>query len=38
MNEIFILEILGYLLPSLDIQKARKSIVDVAFPLVSLFV
>jgi hypothetical protein len=37
MNEIFILETLGYVLSPLDNQKARKLIDEVASPLVSLF-
>jgi len=32
MNEIHILETLGYLLPPLDIQKARKLIIEVSLP------
>jgi len=39
MNEILIVETLRYLLPPLDIQKVlRKLIVEVVFPLVTLFV
>jgi hypothetical protein len=38
MNKIFIQETLGSLFPLLDIQKARKLIVEVVSPLASLFV
>jgi hypothetical protein len=38
MNKILIQETLGSLFPLLDIQKARKLIVEVVSPLASLFV